>query len=443
MCDCDQQTEKYNQSRRRRYEMMESAGGILPNERVATCSKHVPKFGAAANNNGIVLSINTFNRAQYSGVNVCGSVWTCPVCGERIGSYRANEVSIAIEQHVKNGGWGLFLTLTHSHSKHDRLSDLLINESKAQQAMRNTSRFKNLMKKYGYLGSVKSLETLFGFSNGWHNHTHEVMFIDRKISSSELLEIKTTIYDIWSFYCDKFGLGLPNYNGVDVQIPFSMDSMAKYVSKWGYELTHLQMKSGKNGNRTPFNILADLTQKYSVKDHNLFLEYARAFKGKKQLRWSRGLKKLFGIEEITDAQLDALPVKEVITIIKKRDWYMILGANKRAELLEVAEQGGASAVHVYIKQLHDIVDLVKLRQSISKRHTSDRIYLHTDLQSQNNFSGYHSSSYSDMYSALSDSHTREYNNLIQKERNLESRYSLDNIAFMRPKHIKMNLQKTA
>ena len=328
--------------------------------------------------NGIVLSKNAFGRAYYSGVNICSNVWGCPICAEKIGSKRAEEVSFAINKHVEQGGWGLFLTLTFSHKKQDDLLDILNSQAKANTNMRASRKFKKLMKEIGLVGSIKALETTHG-ANGWHPHTHEVMLIESKLSEDQIDEIKSTIYDLWSYYCEKNGLGKPNRQGVDVQIPKNMESMARYVSKWGYELTHLNIKSGKNGSRTPFQILADLSKKFSPKDSALYKEFIICFKGRRQLRWSKGLKALFDLEELTDIQLNEAPEREIITVIPKQDWYNILAADKRAELLEIAETGGAKAVKEFLERIEKVLTHTRKEASIRKHYLRRKIQVETDI----------------------------------------------------------------
>jgi len=375
---------KPTDNRRLRYQMLDTAAKLMSSHRIATCSKHVPKFGIASEVNGIVLSKNAFGKAYYSGVNICSNVWGCPICAEKIGSKRAEEVSFAINEHVKKGGWGLFLTLTFSHKKHDDLLDILNNQAKANTNMRAARKFKKLMKEIGLIGSIKALETTHG-ANGWHPHTHEVLLIENKLPEHKIDEIKQTIYELWSYYCEKNGLGKPNYQGVDVQNPKNMESMAHYVSKWGYELTHLNIKAGKNGSRTPFQILADLSKKFNARDSALYKEFVICFKGRRQLRWSKGLKELFNLEELTDIQINEAPEKEVITIIAKQDWYNILAADKRAELLERAERGGAQAVKEYLKEIEMVLTHTRKQAATQKYYTKRRIELQTDLFFDNGF----------------------------------------------------------
>ena len=81
-----------------------------------------------------------------------------------------------------------------------------------------------------------------------------------------------------------------------------------YVTKWGAdrELTQGHMKRAKGGGRTPWQILEGILAG-SKADIMLFRDYAEAFKGARQLTWSRGLRELYGLRDAVsddDASLD-------------------------------------------------------------------------------------------------------------------------------------------
>ena len=50
--------------------------------------------------------------AHYSGLQTCGSVWSCPICAAKITERRRLEVQDAINQHRQAGGEVQLLTLT-------------------------------------------------------------------------------------------------------------------------------------------------------------------------------------------------------------------------------------------------------------------------------------------------------------------------------------------
>ena len=79
----------------------------------------------------------------------------------------------------------------------------------------------------------------------------------------------------------------------------------------------------------------------------LFVEYAKTFKGRRQLVWSRGLKELAGIKERSDERLAEDEVRRaeaeanemVMGTFDKAEWKTIRPS--RAQILQAAEHGPA------------------------------------------------------------------------------------------------------
>lgn len=131
-------------------------------------------------------------------------------------------------------------------------------------------------------------------------------------------------------------------------------AIADYIAKFGKEpkdpkhiwgpeaeLTKGHLKKGHNSSEedehlTPFGILRAI-RKGRADLEPVFVEYAAAFKGRHQLQWSPGLKKLLEVDEKTDEELaeekkeDAPP----ILAIDKSVWPFVTGNDYKAELLEL------------------------------------------------------------------------------------------------------------
>ena len=103
--------------------------------------------------------------------------------------------------------------------------------------------------------------------------------------------MRMQFFEQWKKACEKAGLDQPSYeHGLDLR---NGQKAASYVSKWGleHEMTKGHIKKGKTDSKTPFDLLRD----YAEGDENagkLFRIYFEAFKGTRQLNWSKGLKKL-------------------------------------------------------------------------------------------------------------------------------------------------------
>ena len=101
--------------------------------------------------------------------------------------------------------------------------------------------------------------------------------------------MQADMFKVWEHCCLKAGLGAPSQqHGLHLQ---AGNEAGNYVSKWGleHEMTKGHVKKGKDS-RTPFDILRSFDETGDEKEANLFRLYYFAFKGQRQLNWSRGLK---------------------------------------------------------------------------------------------------------------------------------------------------------
>lgn len=168
-----------------------------------------------------------------------------------------------------------------------------------------------MIEKLGYVGRVVATEVTWSWDNGWHPHFHILMFFEQELFNGGQ-GLRTFLANEWVNACRKAGLKLPTLeHGVDLQDGSYAD---QYVTKWGLEseVTKGHLKKGREDSLTPFDLLRQSIElpKYGF----LFREFADAFKGKKQLFWSKGLKELLGIESKTDEEILEETDKDSIVI---------------------------------------------------------------------------------------------------------------------------------
>ena len=284
-------------NRTNNFRLRDVAGSILHDQRICKCGKDIIGTGTGVD---VYRDVDT-GKARFSGLQTCGSVWSCPVCSSKISERRRLEISTAVEKWTKQGGEVLLVTLTFPHSRDDNLKDLLLKQSEASKKFKGRSAYsKHLRSFYCIKGTIRSLETTCSHANGWHPHLHELWFVKGRRS---IVQLRNYVYTAWSRACVDSGLECPSSaNGVDIR---SGDFAANYVAKWGldYEIAKAHIKKGKGKkSKTPFQFL-DEYDNGDMQAGALFREYAEAFKGKRQLFWSRGLKEFFDIEAKTDKEV--------------------------------------------------------------------------------------------------------------------------------------------
>ena len=330
-----------------RFALQSVARDILPKSRTAFCLRSRIKGGEGVG----VWRSTQHQTAHYSGLIVCGSVWTCPVCAAKISERRRLELQAAIAQHRESGGDAYLLTLTTPHGRRDDLAQLLAMQAKALASFTAQRAVKAVFAEMGEIGRVRAFEVTHGrkgTNNGWHPHYHFLQFAKGGADAAQLMDWRTRLYLEWAKCCERAGLGTPSFqHGLDLQDGSKAD---KYLSKWGLEceMTKGHIKQAKAGGETPFDLLrAVLADKSDRQAAALFSEFGRVFKGKRQLSWSRGLRARFDLaEEKTEEELSREPSEdaELLGLISVDEWRDVLRVQARGVVLELAAAGGWLAV---------------------------------------------------------------------------------------------------
>jgi len=273
------------------------------------------------------------SETYYSGLHTCGSVWVCPVCAAKISERRRLDLVAALAAASTQGLHASLLTLTVPHYAHTDVLHLL------GMVRYLTERFWSGRSRAsldipGYVGQVRALETTHG-GNGWHPHLHILVF-----TSESALRASEALYARWTALVEDSGLGTPNRHALTLQ---DGTYAAKYVGKWGLaeELTKAHTKQARAGGRAPWAILADHYGGDS-QSGRIFREFAVAFKGFLQLRWSRNLRELLELDrEQSDEELAAtVNADDQHWPLAFRQWAFIVKHNLRGQVLEVFRDGG-------------------------------------------------------------------------------------------------------
>jgi len=351
-------------ARLERFSLQSAAKKLLPNERVSRCLRYpIPNQEIE-----VWRHIETC-KSFYVGLGVCGSVWVCPMCSAKISERRRIELKKCITQHSDNKGFVAMLTLTVRHNYMDDLQLMLIKLTKAMTRFRTGKRYHNLTKQIKLIGTIRALELTHG-KNGWHPHFHILIFYETKQNLKKLIN---DFYSLWSLACQGSGLDTSK-DAISLQ---DAEQASDYASKWGVESEMTKSNSKRGGfekGRTPFDILRDYLFEPKQRDEILFKNYAIAFKGKQQLVWSRGLKKLFDLDEIDDEAIANKKEEkaDILGIIPYYIWKMAThNKDLRNSILELTED---MDFDVAIDAIKDICYTYKLNSNLihfkGKKNTS-------------------------------------------------------------------------
>ena len=332
-------------SRLKRWELQASARELLPDTRLRICYRHRQKQNdfVRVYRRGEAEKTSTY----YRGLQVCGSVWSCPVCASKITERKRQELVQVIDQHTATGGGVMLLTLTVPHTWEDRAFKVADGLLEAYRAFgQGMGRWTGFVP--GYLGSVRSLEVTHT-ANGWHPHLHVLVVTAERLTDVQRLMLSDELHYRWNAAAMRKGFGqLHRVHGLRLD---DGSKAGNYAAKWGIpeELTKAHVKQGRRGDsRTPWALLADYTLNADRDAGRLFREFAEAFKGKSQLHWSRGLRALFGLDaEKTDEQLSEEVTQEqdeLAARIGPADWALIRRHELRGLVLELLRDSDWSAV---------------------------------------------------------------------------------------------------
>lgn len=310
--------------------------------------------------------------AGFGGVQTCGSVWSCPPCAAKIASGRQQEIAGALECWHKMGGRVALLTLTMRHRAGDSLADLWAGLSKAWHKATSGATWLDDQQLAGslVLGDrlripiIRVVEATVG-DNGWHLHVHALLMLGSHVTDSHVSALGASMFSRWQAALVKQGLRSPSRRrGVDVKLlgRSSTDPLSKYFTKAVYsasmEVARGDLKDTKHGNRTPFGLLADVVAVYrdggsmpsrsTAGDEDLWAEWERASKGRRQITWSHGLRDLLTTEpELTDQELaDAEMDGQVEAVIDRDTWGHIVTAEAQLPLLVAFEHSRDAGVQL-------------------------------------------------------------------------------------------------
>lgn len=328
----------------------------------------------------------------HGGLTHCGSVWACPECAAKIQARRAEENLLAIKWALGQGYHVSMITLTATHNRSERLKALMKRFVGAYARLGRSKTMKRVRESVGYIGCIRAMEMTYGVS-GWHYHAHVLYFTENE----SMKAFSTDLRDAWlralesehvfdsgderaaraardhAFHVeDMFANGVDDSQCVSVA-----DYLAKAASDWeaglfdedaireerekglAAETAMMNTKLGRRQNRTPFQLLCDAIlvdpddrerDAEYMRDAALFIEYALATKGKKQIFWSKGLKKMVGITDVSDEKLVEETEEDgaIIYGLTREHWRVLRREGWVGEYLrDVASQGSRAVTQAY------------------------------------------------------------------------------------------------
>jgi len=310
--------EKRESRRSARYEARQRLWSVTKLDRLVHCGNH-----AISSDGSVMLRLTTSssgNVAGFAGLQTCGSVWSCPVCSAKIASRRAEELAAIIDAALLRGYTIALLTMTVRHHKGHSLRQTWDALTKSWGAATSGRGYLRDKQDFGLVGFARIWEATHGGEHGWHPHVHAMMVFDGPLSPEMISMFGERMHDRFRRSLQRQGFdSLRLWDEEEEQYKGGMNmtvgsgrvavKLADYFNKGTYaegmaaEATMGQFKRGRRGGRTPFEILADGAETGLADDIELWWEWERTSKGRKQMHITKPLRELAQVDELTDEEI--------------------------------------------------------------------------------------------------------------------------------------------
>lgn len=329
-------------------------------ERVSRCGR-VPNGQLVALK--VTPQVDGGSVAGWSGLQHCGSPWSCPTCSAQISRQRADELGQVVERWHRDGGRIVFVTLTVRHDRTQSLRTVWDAVGKGWAAATSGRGWVEATERFGMLMPngkrklhfARVAETTISDETGWHVHVHAMVFVRGDWADGQAVAdlLGGAMWERWDRAVQRAGLrpGVRAASDARMVSPVAGGDqpLAEYFAKAVYELTGAVNKAARGGSLTPFQLLA-LIQAFEGGDLDalggrdinrlraLWAEWEQVSRGRRQISYSRGLLRLCAVETLTDDEIvdDDQLEGQVILTLSCDQWKKIVTC--QAQVLRAVEQ---------------------------------------------------------------------------------------------------------
>lgn len=332
--------------------------------RRVTSSKALRACGACRVGGASTVSVRWTegDSAGFSGLQSCGSVWTCPVCAAKIAARRQSDIGDALTSWTRDGHGVVFVTLTVRHGRGQSLAEVWDGVSRAWASVHSTASWRGGARtvgdvhRFGIEGFIKVIEVTHG-ENGWHVHAHVAVLTDVVLCPDSADRLGARMFGRWANGAVRAGLAAPApAHGVDVQVVGGEDAaeaVAKYLSKAGVGGVSAELMGGagatkyaKGGNRTLWDVAASIHSAVehgvqpSTSDLAIWREWEFGSSRRRQIAWSKGLRERLGVSEVDDVEIAAAEAGGyLVAHVSDRGWARLRRDTRgQLDLLRVVER---------------------------------------------------------------------------------------------------------
>lgn len=299
-----------------RFALLKTAGRVLHaygvKNSIKTCGNARPDLDAEFDLEAdkvrprMPVSVSTDGqRLRYSGMQNCGSA-RCPRCAPVRGIQLSERVGLVLDAARSNGFHVQFVTLTASHDRNTRLSDMRDALSGVYRRLWDGKAMSRLRRE-GLLGGVRIWETTDGPKTGWHLHSHVLVISETAENCQEAAQhLKTRWVDLLGKRGWKSSLKVQDSRPVTDGFQQLGAYGAEDLKGWGVasEMAGEWLKTGRRPDRLSVPELLALAHQGDKWAAGRYAEAVEALSGMRLFVLGPKLKRLLGLDQVQDLAED-------------------------------------------------------------------------------------------------------------------------------------------
>lgn len=270
----------------------------------------------------------------------------------------------AVALWMITGGEVAMVTLTMRHHRGEPLEGLWRTMSKAWGRVTSGKQWTAERGHYGLAGYARAVEVTWG-RNGWHPHLHVLLFLAADTTASDVAALHSGMFARWQRALSRSGrVALAAAQDAHLVTGPADEALAEYLTKStdragmvGLELAWSQGKATRQslGTATPWRLLDYVQVDGDAESLDMWHEYEKASKGKRQLTWSQGLRDLLRLgQEKTDDEIAGEELgsnDDDLVRIDAQGWRRLVAVPVHlAQLLAATEVGGLTGCRSWLDQ---------------------------------------------------------------------------------------------
>ncbi|VEH01975.1 Replication protein [Slackia heliotrinireducens] len=274
---------------------------------------------------------------KFRGTQHCNSKWICPVCAAHYAYEQSQKARRVAKAVIEMDGTILFVTITIPHFYVDSLASEFEILAKVRKYLKSQRRWKNILRKLGYIGAVSAKDVTEGTKNGWHAHYHEILYLKNALTDDDIKELNDILFEFFDKGLERYGWydTTPKHSRLDpqritIERAGDANKVAAYVTKsvGGSIMGAVDEVVFSAGNTkkaaekhyTPFQLAELAYEKNDKRAEERFIEYAKTTKGMHRIQFTPGLFEAVGVaetEEHVDVPVAYMNTSTYLDIIDK------------------------------------------------------------------------------------------------------------------------------